>query len=375
MWSGSDYENHAFHQYAAYGGIGGPGTRSGRFEEHYRCYSVAMMQGNERENVNYGGKIILPPSALAKLASLQIMYPMLFQISNEGNGKTTSAGVLEFIAEEGRVYMPHWMMKTLSLEQGQIVQVVNATLPTGTFVKIQPQSVDFLDITDPKAVLENALRNFSTLTQGDIIEFLYNSKVYRIFVMEIKPNHSGSISILETDLEVDFAPPVGYEEPKPVQKNPLLDPMAGEPIQEEELGWRSFRGTGNRLSGKAAPETMPIPVGAVAPTGPTNMVTTADLDRQDTAPAALNMPFGQLFFGYKMVPLKANDGDDSTNATLEESGKAFQGQGQTLRVRRPGSNVAGSSRMQSASASTELPVTKSPAPPQTAFEGKGNTLK
>lgn len=43
-------------------------------------------------------------------------------------------------------------MKTLSLEQGQIVQVVNATLPTGTFVKIQPQSVDFLDISDPKAV-------------------------------------------------------------------------------------------------------------------------------------------------------------------------------------------------------------------------------
>lgn len=62
--------------------------------------------------------------------------------------------------------------------------------------------------------LENALRNFSTLTQGDNIEISYNDKIYGILVMEIKPPGVG-ISIVETDLEVDFAPPVGYQEPTP----------------------------------------------------------------------------------------------------------------------------------------------------------------
>lgn len=63
--------------------------------------------------------------------------------------------------------------------------------------------------------LENALRNFSTLTLGDTIQINYNDKVYEIMVLNVKPHfeeHAG-ISIVETDLEVDFAPPVGYVEP------------------------------------------------------------------------------------------------------------------------------------------------------------------
>ncbi|ORZ21042.1 ubiquitin fusion degradation protein UFD1 [Lobosporangium transversale] len=191
------------------------GSRSGAFNEQYRCYSVAMMQGNERQNVNHGGKIILPQSALAKLASLHIQYPMLFELSRGSH--STHAGVLEFIAEEGRVYLPHWMMKTLTLSEGDLVTVKSVELPLGSFVKIQPQSVDFLDISDPKAVLENALRNFSTLTVGDNIEISYNDKIYGILVMEIRPPSVG-ISIVETDLEVDFAPPVGYQEPTPVPR-------------------------------------------------------------------------------------------------------------------------------------------------------------
>lgn len=51
--------------------------------------------------------------------------------------------------------------------------------------------------------MENALRNFSTLTQGDVIQINYNKKIYEILVLEVKPidSHSG-ISIVETDLEV-----------------------------------------------------------------------------------------------------------------------------------------------------------------------------
>lgn len=61
--------------------------------------------------------------------------------------------------------------------------------------------------------LEQALRNFTVLTQGDIIEIIYNGIVFGLLVMETMPGGAG-ICILDTDLEVDFAPPVGYVEPE-----------------------------------------------------------------------------------------------------------------------------------------------------------------
>jgi ubiquitin fusion degradation protein 1 len=51
---------------------------------------------------------------------------------------------LEFIAEEGRCYLPDWMLKSLELSNGDLIVVSSAALPLGKFVKIQPQSVDFL---------------------------------------------------------------------------------------------------------------------------------------------------------------------------------------------------------------------------------------
>ncbi|KXS21630.1 UFD1-domain-containing protein [Gonapodya prolifera JEL478] len=187
-----------------------------RQTEMFRAYSVAMKEGNERTDVNFGGKILLPPSALDKLSRLHIEYPMQFQLSNASSDRVTHAGVLEFIAEEGRVYLPNWMMNTLLLEQGDFVQIKNASLPLGSWVKIQPQSVDFLDIHDPRAVLETALRSYSTLTPGDVISLMYNKRPYDIEVLEVRPSSApkSAISIVETDVEVDFAPPVGYQEPK-----------------------------------------------------------------------------------------------------------------------------------------------------------------
>lgn len=59
----------------------------------------------------------------------------------------------------------------------------------------------FSDISCSLQSLEQALRNFSTLTQGDMIEIVYNSMVFEILIMEIKPEGAG-ISLIDTDLEV-----------------------------------------------------------------------------------------------------------------------------------------------------------------------------
>jgi hypothetical protein len=34
---------------------------------------------------------------------------MIFELINGNEGKTTHAGVLEFVAEEGRIYLPYWV--------------------------------------------------------------------------------------------------------------------------------------------------------------------------------------------------------------------------------------------------------------------------
>lgn len=51
----------------------------------------------------------MPPSALDKLTRLEITYPMLFELINGSKDRMTHAGVLEFIAEEGKIYLPYWV--------------------------------------------------------------------------------------------------------------------------------------------------------------------------------------------------------------------------------------------------------------------------
>lgn len=42
-------------------------------------------------------------------ASLHIDYPMLFELQNDAAARVSHCGVLEFIAEEGMIYMPYWV--------------------------------------------------------------------------------------------------------------------------------------------------------------------------------------------------------------------------------------------------------------------------
>lgn len=44
------------------------------------------------------------------------------------------------------------MMENMLLQEGDIVRVKNVTLPKGKYVKLQPHTKDFLDISNPKAM-------------------------------------------------------------------------------------------------------------------------------------------------------------------------------------------------------------------------------
>ncbi|KAJ8530967.1 hypothetical protein K7X08_025698 [Anisodus acutangulus] len=232
----------------------GYGYHGTSFEQTYRCYPASFIDKPQIEN---GDKIIMPPSALDCLASLHIDYPMLFELRNAATERVSHCGVLEFIAEEGMIYMPYWMMENLLLQEGDIVRVKNATLPKGKYVKLQPHTKDFLDISNPKAILETTLRNFSCLTTGDSIMVAYNNKKYYIDIVETKP--SNAISIIETDCEVDFAPPLDYKEPeRAVPSLPSKIPAEGQDAATEaEPKFNPFTGSARRLDGKRLPQQPP----------------------------------------------------------------------------------------------------------------------
>jgi hypothetical protein len=101
----------------------------------------------------------------------------------------------------------------------------------------------FLDISDAQAVLENAFHNFSCLSKGDIFTFEYNDQTYDIAVLEIKTDtDQHAIVTMETDLEVNFATPTGYEEPKRASGTSTLRSGAGVPSgfprHVNSLRWR-----------------------------------------------------------------------------------------------------------------------------------------
>jgi len=293
------------------GGGGGPAAGGGffgaagpgRFERQYQCFPLCFLQG--KEDLEKGNKIILPQSALDHLARLNISYPMLFEVCNPNTERRTHVGVQEFMAEEGTCYLPYWLMCHLQLAEEDLVQVTNTTLPKGTFVKLQPCSKDFLDIHNPRAVLENTLRNFATLTVGDCIVIDYNSQRYEIDIIEAKP--ANAISIIEADVNVDFAPPKDYVEPaRPDQPlagglSPSSTYMTKLTAEEDAQpaaaeGFQPFGGGGQRVDGRAVKQPSLPALGSSSPPA---------AEEEDEQPWRKRIPQGVK---YTRPPFGSSDG-------------------------------------------------------------------
>lgn len=125
---------------------------------------------------------------------------MQFKLTNKKNKRQTHVSVLEFIGDEGNAYIPLWMMLNLLIDEGDLITIETVQLPRATYCKLQPQSKDFLDITNQKAALENFLRNFGCLTTGDLLNMEYNGKVHGFRVMETKPEDA--VGIIDCDMNV-----------------------------------------------------------------------------------------------------------------------------------------------------------------------------
>eukprot|EP00002_Diphylleia_rotans_P023736 TRINITY_DN466_c0_g1_i7.p1 TRINITY_DN466_c0_g1~~TRINITY_DN466_c0_g1_i7.p1 ORF type:complete len:329 (-),score=54.88 TRINITY_DN466_c0_g1_i7:395-1381(-) len=324
-----------------------------KFERVFAAYSspYGPKYGDER-----GGNIILPPSALDQLLKLPNASPMLFQLLNPSTGRTTHCGVLEFVAEEGKMLLPAWMLVNLEASEGDLIQVTFKPLSKGTFVKLQPETSNFLKVSNPRVVLERALRAYSAVSKNDRILIPYGSQRFYMKILETKPHDN--ICIIQTDLEVDFAPPLDYVEPSlPQNTQPMSIPntLGGRtgdttPVSPSNTPDTSkpssFSGAGYRLDGR--PSSMSssphVNIGS-----PSNQMMGASPSSPPTAGfqrgPTTGTPSGKMVFGSPSSPPIPHAMANAANLAEKKSGpsapanvgspkddfKPFSGKGYSLK--------------------------------------------
>lgn len=229
-------------------------TNTNEFDHYYFSYPLFFI---EKDHLEVGNKIIMPPSALEQLLALpNVVHPMIFRLENSNTGLYSHCGVVEFTAEEGMVYLPTWMMENMKLHEGDLVNIRNTSLPKGTYIKIQPHASKFINLSNHKSLLEIAFRDFACLTTGDTIEINHAGHKYLTDVLETKPSRAISI---DNDCVVDFAQPLDYKEPE--KKTSVLgkrerttlgdEDRKSSPEQKDDS--KRFPGEGRRLGGTTVP--------------------------------------------------------------------------------------------------------------------------
>ena len=187
-----------------------------------------------------GDRILLPPSALQALMGLvpsaSMPRPMLFAMALAGSDqRPRHVGVLEFSAPEGTVVVPLWIMRAMGLSDADSVVVTSATLPKGTFAKLQPLSEEFATLEDPKGTLERAITSsFTTLSKGDsmMVPVAGHGDI-EVFVTELEP--SDAVCVIDTELTVDFVQSVINSEEQKRRQEELEEERRQEALAQAAL--------------------------------------------------------------------------------------------------------------------------------------------
>ncbi len=183
------------------------------------CFSYACSSQPEEltQRVKYSNKILLPPSILYQLNQTDNMdQTLFFKVINKENNFGQVCGVQEFSSPPGVVHVPYHIMEGLGLKEGSVVNIELCTPPDGSYIKLQPHLTEFINLPDPKALLEKALSvNYPVVTEGHTITIHNeeNNKVYHIDIVKTEP--SPIIKIIDVNINVDFDPPLDYVPPPP----------------------------------------------------------------------------------------------------------------------------------------------------------------
>ena len=205
------------------------------FKTNLLCFSFTCSTQPEEltKRLRSSNKILLPPSVLYELNQQDLGDNiMFFKVSNKEMQFGIVCGVHEFSAPPGICHVPFHIMNNIGIREGQEVEIEKICPVQGTYMKLRPHKTEFINLSNPKAILERIMsRDYPVVSQGQTIELNYKDLdcKYRIDIVETNP--AEIISIVNTDINIDFDQPLDYVEPPPQPKySPPQKPLS--PISE-----------------------------------------------------------------------------------------------------------------------------------------------
>jgi ubiquitin fusion degradation protein 1 len=200
------------------------------------AYSIIFSEHNMSEELEYGNKILLPSTLLPDInLDKGTVY---FTLSN--GDLSISCGVHEYMESESVAFMPHSMLERLELLDGNSVTIKQLNnVPNGEYIKIKPYEKEFIELVDPKALLERMISvNYPILSEGEVICIKHNEKEYHIEVTECLPEKT--IQTTNCNINVEFERPVDMPEETKETSNAVESFKA-------QCDLKRFPGKGNRL--------------------------------------------------------------------------------------------------------------------------------
>jgi ubiquitin fusion degradation protein 1 len=178
------------------------------FDRGFHVYSFSHANHHVKplkilENKQFlnGDLIVLPPDCVDHLTTFNAKTPYQFKLTYKD--KFLFCGVAEFTADDHLIYVPDWMMSYLDATEGDSVSIINVTLEKCNKITFQV-TTEFMELYDPKTIVEYHLRFHSILSMGQLIRLTYGGDDYTLIVIQLEP--ADHVSIVDSDIEFSLLP-------------------------------------------------------------------------------------------------------------------------------------------------------------------------
>ncbi|EKX74291.1 signal peptide containing protein [Theileria equi strain WA] len=199
-----------------------------------RNFSLNKTEDGNSIRMNNSDKVLLPEELLSLLLDENVRVPWQFIIqkvhrvtqlgrplthtcvqstvddffsARNSHNERISCASFDFRAQDNFIFIPKWMMKSLNIRPYDIIYLSHIQLLDATYVKIMPMEKEFFDLKEPKLILEQHLKHYSTLTRGAIIPISHKNRLYNLKVVSINTEKKQNIecaSIQDIDVAVDL---------------------------------------------------------------------------------------------------------------------------------------------------------------------------
>jgi len=202
------------------------------FKTNLSCFSFTCSTQSEEltKRLKSSNKILLPPS-------------VLYALNQQQN-----------LNDNSIMFVPFHIMNNIGIREGQQVEIEKICPVQGTYMKLRPHKTEFINLSNPKAVLERIMsKDYPVVSQGQTIEINYEDLKCKYLIDIIETNPANIISIVNTDINIDFDQPLDYVEaeiPSPgSQQNKIISRTTQLKSMQSPTSKQfvPFSGQGNKL--------------------------------------------------------------------------------------------------------------------------------